>query len=142
MQKVFPKFLVNENCESTTPQTHHVYFTLKRRGNNPFHVVSRWNTCGVFVGHLLLGHWNELWNRLWQVRWRWYVQNLWKYLRYRKLWLQEYVCSRARTILNDRQQQTAYFKINKKLTEYLTATYHKRIFEINGLLYKKVFWYC
>ena len=30
-------------------QTHHVYFTLKRRGNNHFHVVPTWNARGVFV---------------------------------------------------------------------------------------------
>ena len=33
-----------------TLQTHHVYSTLKRRGNDRFHVVSTWNTRGVFVG--------------------------------------------------------------------------------------------
>ena len=31
-------------------QTHHVYSTLKRRGNDHFHVVSTWNTRGVVVG--------------------------------------------------------------------------------------------
>ena len=35
-----------------TLQTHHVYSTLKRRGNNRFYVVSTWNTRGVFVGVL------------------------------------------------------------------------------------------
>ena len=30
-----------------TLQTHHVYSTLKRRGNGRFHVVSIWNTRGV-----------------------------------------------------------------------------------------------
>ena len=30
-------------------QTHHVYYTLKRLGNGRFHVVSTWNTGGVFV---------------------------------------------------------------------------------------------
>ena len=33
-----------------TLQTFHVYSTLKRRGNEHFHVVSTWNTRGVFVG--------------------------------------------------------------------------------------------
>ena len=33
-----------------TLQTHHVCPTLKWRGNDGFHVVSTWNTCGVFVG--------------------------------------------------------------------------------------------
>ena len=33
----------------TALQTHHVYFTLKRRGNGRFHVVSTWNTRSVFV---------------------------------------------------------------------------------------------
>ena len=31
-------------------QTHHMYSTLKRLGNNRFHVVSMWNTCDVFIG--------------------------------------------------------------------------------------------
>ena len=31
-------------------QTHHVDSTLKRRGNDSFHVVSTWNPCEVFVG--------------------------------------------------------------------------------------------
>ena len=30
-------------------QIHHVYSTLKRRGNSRFHVVLTWNTRGVFV---------------------------------------------------------------------------------------------
>ena len=37
-------------------QRHHVYFTLKRRGKDHFHhfhVVSTWNTRGVFVGNHL-----------------------------------------------------------------------------------------
>ena len=33
-------------------QTHHMYSTLKRRGNGRFYVVSTWNTCGVFAGFL------------------------------------------------------------------------------------------
>ena len=33
-----------------TLQTHHMYFTLKRRGNGRFHVDLTWNTRGVFVG--------------------------------------------------------------------------------------------
>ena len=36
-------------------QTNHVYSTLKRRGNNLFHVVSTWNTPGVFLGSTV-GH--------------------------------------------------------------------------------------
>ena len=39
----------------TTIQTLHVYSTLKRRGNERFHVVSTWNTRGVFVGNI--GFW-------------------------------------------------------------------------------------
>ena len=35
-------------------QTLHVYSTLKRRGNERFHVVSTWNTRGVFVGTLAI----------------------------------------------------------------------------------------
>ena len=34
-------------------QIHHVYYTLKRRGNGRFHVFSTWNTRDVFVGMLL-----------------------------------------------------------------------------------------
>ena len=45
--KQFPRILVN------TLQTLQVYSTLKRRGNVRFHVVSTWNTCGVFVGYVL-----------------------------------------------------------------------------------------
>ena len=30
-------------------QTHHADYTLKRRGNGRFHVVSTWNTRGVFA---------------------------------------------------------------------------------------------
>ena len=36
----------------TTLQTHYVYSTLKRRGNSRFHVVSTWNTHGVFLGNI------------------------------------------------------------------------------------------
>ena len=35
-------------------QIRHVYATFKRRGNNRFHVVSTWNTRGVFVGYFLI----------------------------------------------------------------------------------------
>ena len=35
-------------------QTRHVDSTLKQRGNGRFHVVSTWNSRGVFVGHMLL----------------------------------------------------------------------------------------
>ena len=34
-------------------QTLHVYSTLKRHGNSRFHVVSTWNTRGVFVEVIL-----------------------------------------------------------------------------------------
>ena len=37
-----------------TLQTHHMYSTLIRRGNGRFHVVSTWNTHGVFVGNMSL----------------------------------------------------------------------------------------
>ena len=33
-------------------QTHHVYSTLKQRGNGGFHAVSMWNTRDVLVGKL------------------------------------------------------------------------------------------
>ena len=38
---------------SQTLQTHHVDSTLKRRGNDRFHVVSTWNPRGVFVRKIL-----------------------------------------------------------------------------------------
>ena len=31
-------------------KTHHVYSTLKRRGKGRFHVASKWNARGVFIG--------------------------------------------------------------------------------------------
>ena len=37
--------------EARTLQTHHAYSALKRRGNGSFHVVSTWNTRGVFIGN-------------------------------------------------------------------------------------------
>ena len=37
-----------------TLQTHHVDSTLKRHGNDCFHIVSTWNPRGVFVGHSVL----------------------------------------------------------------------------------------
>ena len=39
--------------KAKTLQTHHVYSALMRRWNDRFHVVSTWNTRGVFVGELL-----------------------------------------------------------------------------------------
>ena len=36
--------------KDTSLQTQPVYFTLKRRGNDRFHVFSMWNTSDVFVG--------------------------------------------------------------------------------------------
>ena len=38
-------------------QAHHVYSTLKGRGNGRFQVVSTWNTRGVFVHSTLLWYW-------------------------------------------------------------------------------------
>ena len=35
-------------------QRHYVYSMLKRRENNRFHVVSTWNTRGVFAGLILV----------------------------------------------------------------------------------------
>ena len=35
-------------------QAQHVYSTLKRRGNDRFHVVSRWNPRDVFVGFFFI----------------------------------------------------------------------------------------
>ena len=34
----------------TSLQTQHVYSTLKWRVNDRFHIISTWNTRGVFVG--------------------------------------------------------------------------------------------
>ena len=45
--------LVSPCLTISAPQTHHVYSTLKRRGNDRFYVVSSWNTRLVFVGHSL-----------------------------------------------------------------------------------------
>ena len=47
-----------------TLQTHHVYFTLKRRGNDRFHVVSTCNTRGVFVGKSIASLWPRFLSRL------------------------------------------------------------------------------
>ena len=41
---------LNTFHEERSLQTHHVYSTLKRRRNDRFHVVSTWNTHGLFVG--------------------------------------------------------------------------------------------
>ena len=39
---------------SGTPQAHYVYSTLKLLGNDRIHVISTWNTRGVFVGYWLI----------------------------------------------------------------------------------------
>ena len=39
-------------AQSTTLQTHYMDSTLKRRGNDRFHVLSTWNPRGVFVGYV------------------------------------------------------------------------------------------
>ena len=39
-----------DNFTVLTLQKHYVDFTLKRRGNGRFHVVSLWNPRGVFAG--------------------------------------------------------------------------------------------
>ena len=39
---------------SGTLQAHHVYSTLKLLRNDRFHVISTWNTRGVFVGYWLI----------------------------------------------------------------------------------------
>ena len=44
-----PGFIIMRMGVETTLQTHHVYSTLKLRGNNHFHVFPTWNTRGVFV---------------------------------------------------------------------------------------------
>lgn len=57
------KFLENDrlNCFISTrfkglierrAKAHHVYSRLKRHGNHRFHVVSTWNTHGVFAGKI------------------------------------------------------------------------------------------
>ena len=37
-------------------QTHHMDSTLKRRGNGRFHIVSMWNSRGVFLGDMVKLH--------------------------------------------------------------------------------------
>ena len=53
-KQISQKSCITDICQGPkTPlslQTHHVYSTLKRCGNDRFHVVSMWNTHGVFVG--------------------------------------------------------------------------------------------
>ena len=39
-----------------TLQTHHVYSTLRRRRSDCFHVISTWNTRGVFVGNYVVSY--------------------------------------------------------------------------------------
>ena len=48
---VFFDFL--EIHHTTSLQTHHMYSTLKQRGNGGFHAVSTWNTRVMFVGKIL-----------------------------------------------------------------------------------------
>ena len=43
-------FLLKKRKLSIFLQTHHVDSTLKGRGNGRFHVLSTWNSRGVFVG--------------------------------------------------------------------------------------------
>ena len=47
---------ITDNEILPTLQTHHVYSTLKRRGNDRFHVSSTWNTLGVFVGNYVVAY--------------------------------------------------------------------------------------
>lgn len=45
------EFILNDmNVKAQTLQTHHMYSTVKRCGNNHFHVVSTWNGRSVFLG--------------------------------------------------------------------------------------------
>ena len=53
MEKIVYNQVFNTGLKPRSPQTHHVYSTLKQRGNDGFHVVSTWNTRGVFVGKIL-----------------------------------------------------------------------------------------
>ena len=46
----FKPAISEANVKTNTLQTLHVYSALKRRGNLRFHVVSTWNTRGLFVG--------------------------------------------------------------------------------------------
>ena len=51
MTQPVSKFLLQDQShDCTSLQTHHMDSTLKRRGNDRFHVVSTWNPRGVFVG--------------------------------------------------------------------------------------------
>ena len=47
---LWKRIMVRYMLQEHSLETHHVYSTLKRRGNNRFHVVSTWKTRGVFVG--------------------------------------------------------------------------------------------
>ena len=51
--------------KSEEQQTQHVDSTLKRRGNDRFHVVSTWNPRGVFVGNrVFYAKWeSRIWNK-------------------------------------------------------------------------------
>ena len=51
--KCHNRLIVKLTIRINTLQTHHVDSTLKRRGNDRFHVVSTWNPRGVFVGHVV-----------------------------------------------------------------------------------------
>ena len=45
-------FYLTRGMTNLPKKTHHVYSTLKRRGNDRFHLVSTWNARGVFVGFI------------------------------------------------------------------------------------------
>ena len=49
---IYVSLHVLQDARTSVLQTHHFYSTLKRRGNSCFHVVSTWNTSGMFVGRL------------------------------------------------------------------------------------------
>ena len=51
--KCHTRLIVQLTIRINTLQTHPVNSTLKRRGNDRFHVVSTWNPRGVFVGHVV-----------------------------------------------------------------------------------------
>ena len=55
------------HCWPDTSQTHHMYSTLKRRGNDCFHFVSTWSTRGLLIGGLSKFFSREvlLWFRTW-----------------------------------------------------------------------------
>ena len=78
----------------STLQTHHVYSTLKRRGSGRFHVVSTWNTRGMFVGYNSVYVWEKTGQR---------TSVFWNTLRCVLLWRTSMIQGLLITMTNCRQ---------------------------------------